>query len=73
MLGGSTGLYPPDVEPIVKQLLRPTTGSADSPSVLDLGSGSGIWSVNQTIIAAPEHGRSHSSPLLPSPPFFSLP
>ncbi|PAV15360.1 S-adenosyl-L-methionine-dependent methyltransferase [Pyrrhoderma noxium] len=43
MLGGSTGLYPPDVEPIVKQLLKPTTGSADSPSVLDLGSGSGIW------------------------------
>ncbi|KAL5522734.1 hypothetical protein ACEPAG_8752 [Sanghuangporus baumii] len=46
MLSG-TGLYPPEVENAIQRLLRPDRSSSEdgnaSPTVLDLGSGSGIW------------------------------
>ena len=47
---GGNGLYPPDVEGMIQQLLSHSTnmsgGKASAvPAVLDLGSGSGIWSV----------------------------
>lgn len=50
LMYGGNGLYPPDVEGMIQQLLSPSTnmsgGKASAvPAVLDLGSGSGIWSV----------------------------
>ena len=50
---GGTGLYPPEVEGTLQRLLFPEhTGAGDitsPPTVFDLGSGSGIWSVNHSI------------------------
>ena len=55
MLGG-TGLYPPEVEAIVRRLLHANQSSPEDgdalPMVLDLGSGSGIWSVNHSILTS---------------------
>jgi methylase of polypeptide subunit release factors len=38
------GLYPPEAEDIVQELLRPRKDGAQ-PQVVDIGSGSGIWFV----------------------------
>ncbi|KAI5121714.1 hypothetical protein M0805_002107 [Coniferiporia weirii] len=53
LLIGGSGLYPSDVEEIVAGLLAPKSDSMDEsvrPSVLDLGSGSGIWAAEMAIM-----------------------
>ncbi|THH12128.1 hypothetical protein EW145_g198 [Phellinidium pouzarii] len=52
MFGGS-GLYPLEVEEIVARLLVPEShngGASNGPSVLDLGSGSGIWAAEMAMM-----------------------